>query len=125
VENYVNIKEAILNVLNGESVDSAIDDLVMERIVCRYQGAKQKRVTKRGKIYYVRKRVCQGRANPRLGRNVRLGMRRGGGRQQRSYAQKQRWRGALKRQNSLLPGELSRGPKKLRVRRGRRRIKRR
>ena len=115
----MDVKDAVLSILNGSSIDGTVDDLVQERVVCRYQGGRQRRVSK-GRVYYVRPRVCTGRPDPKMSQRSRRAGRSGGAKQHRKIGQKNRWRGALKRVKTILPGQRKRGLRK-RTRKRRRR----
>lgn len=86
----MNIKEAINNILNGASLEDELYTLIHEKRVCKNVGPRKKRKSKRGRTYWVRERVCRGRPDPTRSRRVKRSLI--GKKQQRSRAQRSRWR---------------------------------
>ncbi len=87
----MSLSEAVAELLSGKAVSDAINDLLDERVVCRYVGP-PKRMTRRGRTYYVRSRQCTGTANPTRKQRSISAWRGGGAKQKAKISQKNRWR---------------------------------
>ena len=85
------IEETINNLLNGSSVADEIDNLISERVVCRYVGRPMRRQHS-GKVYYVRKRKCTGQASPFIAQRAKRALRPGSVKSSARKAQRTRWR---------------------------------
>jgi len=83
------IEKVINNLLNGASPEEEVDALVEKR-VCYNRGPRVRRKTKRGRVYYVRERVCRGKPNPAASRRAKRSLI--GKSAQRRRSQRMRWR---------------------------------